>query len=137
MELRARKYQQAAVAYLVYGVIYLAGAIYLGRMGRGPEGSVWWYLVGAAIALGLPYLIWNQYTWVTRILSLLVLLRAVALARIAMRGGTEAVPLPWGGDMATWQGAILFMLVAAITGVLLARAGWERSPAREPHSLAR
>ena len=46
MDLRARKYNQAAIGYLVYGVLYLAGAIYLGRIGKGPAGTAWWYLLG-------------------------------------------------------------------------------------------
>ena len=49
MDLQARKYHQAAIGYLVYGLIYLAGAIYLGRIGKGPDGTVLWYLIGAAM----------------------------------------------------------------------------------------
>ena len=129
MDPRARKYTQAAIGYLVYGLIYLAGAIYLGRIGIGPEGTVWWYLIGAAMAVGFPFLIWKRFKWVTRILAVLVLVRVVGLARIAVRAGTEAVPLPWGGEIATSHGAIVFMLIAVGTCVLLARAGWQRSPA--------
>ena len=124
----ARKYQQAAIGYLVYGVIYLAGAIYLGRIGRGPDASAWWYLVGAAMAIGFPYLIWKRFKWATRILAVLIVVRVVGLARIA-RTGTESVPLPWGGEIAMSHGAIVFMFIALATGVLLARAGWQRSPA--------
>jgi hypothetical protein len=129
MDLRARKYNQAAIGYLVYGVIYLAGAIYLGRVGKGPDGTVWWYLIGAAMAFGFPCLIWKRFEWVTRILAVLVLVRVIGLVRIVVRGGTEPVPLPWGGEIATSHGAIVFMLVAATTCILLARAGWQRSPA--------
>jgi hypothetical protein len=125
----ARKYAQAAIAYLVYGLIYLAGAIYLGRIGKGPEGSVWWYLIGAAMAFGFPYLIWKRFKWVTRILAVLVLVRVIGLVRIAMRTGTETVALPWGGEIAVSHGAIAFMLVALVTSILLARAGWQRRPA--------
>lgn len=127
MDLRARKYKQAALGYLLYGVIYLAGAIYLGRIGKGPEGSVWWYVIGAAMAFGLPYLIWNRAKWVTRILAVLVFVRVLGLARIALRAGTEPVPLPWGGEIATSHGAAAFLLIAGLTCVLLARAGWQRS----------
>jgi hypothetical protein len=129
MDPGARKYNQAAIGYLAYGVIYLAGAIYLGRIGRGPDGTVWWYLLGAAMAFGFPYLIWKRFTWVTRILALLVLVRVVGLVRIAVRAGTEPVPVPWGGEIATSHGAIVFMVIAVTTCVLLARAGWQRSPA--------
>jgi len=128
MDLRSRKYNQAAVGYLVYGVIYLTGAIYLGQIGKGPEATVWWYVIGAAIAIGFPCLIWKRFTWVTRILAVLVLVRVIGLARIAVRTDTEPVPLPWGGEIATSHGAIVFMLIATATCILLARAGWQRSP---------
>jgi hypothetical protein len=129
MDLTARRYAQAAIGYLVYGVIYLAGAIYLGRIGRGPDATVWWYVIGAAIAFGFPCLIWKRFKWMTRILSVLVLVRVVGLVRIAVRADTAPVPLPWGGQIATSHGAIIFMLIALTTCILLARAGWQRSPA--------
>ena len=129
MDPRARKYNQAAIGYLVYGLIYLAGAIYLGRIGKGPSGTVWWYVIGAAMAFGFPYLIWKRFKWVTRILAVLVLVRVIGLVRIAARTGTEPVPLPWGGEIATSQGAFIFGLIAITTCILLARAGWQRSPA--------
>jgi hypothetical protein len=78
----------------VYGVIYLTGAIYLGSIGKGPDATVWWYVVGAAIAIGFPYLIWKRIKWVTRILALLLIVRVIGLVRIAVRRGTEPVPLP-------------------------------------------
>ncbi len=125
----ARKYREAAIGYLVYGVIYLAGAIYLGWIGKGPGGTVWWYLIGAAMALGFPCLIWKRFKWVTRILAVLVLVRVIGLVRVAARAGAEPVPLPWGGEIAMSNGAIVFMLIAVATFILLARAGWQRSPA--------
>src|SRR5262245_29588846 len=124
MDLRAGKYNQAAVGYLVYGAIYLTGAIYLGRIGKGPDATVWWYVIGAALAFGFPYVICKQFQWVTRILAVLVLVRVVGLVRIAVRPGREAVPLPWGGEIDMSHGAIVFMLIAATACILLARAGW-------------
>ena len=135
MDLRARKYHQAAIGYLVYGVIYLAGAIYLERIGEGPDGTVWWYVAGAAMAFGFPYLVWQRFKWVTRILAVLVLVRVIGLARIAVRASPEPVPLPWGGEIATWQGAIAFMLIAITTCMLLARAGWQAAQRDSDRSL--
>jgi hypothetical protein len=129
---QARKYNDAAIGYLVYGLIYLAGAIYLDRMGRGPDGTVWWYLIGAAMASGFPYLIWKRFKWVTRVLAVLVLVRVIGLARLAARPEPESVPLPWGGDIAVAHGAIVFMLIAVFTCILLARAGWQRSLSDRP-----
>ena len=129
MDPSARKYSQAAIGYLIYGVIYLAGAIYLGRIGKGPDATVWWYVIGAAMAIGVPFLIWKRFKWVTRILALLILVRVIGLVRIAVRADMEPVPLPWGGEIATSHGAIVFMLIAVATCILLARAGWQRGPA--------
>lgn len=123
----ARRYKQAAIGYLVYGLIYLAGAIYLGWIGKGPDGSVLWYLIGATIALGFPYLIWKRLKWITRVLAVLVLVRVIGLVRIAARVESDPVPLPWGGEIATSHGAIVFMLIAALACILLARAGWQRT----------
>lgn len=120
-----RRYNQAAIAYLVYGLIYLGGAIHLGRIGRGPEGGVWWYVVGGVMAFGFPYLIWKRFQWVTRILALLVLVRVLGLVRLALRTGHGTVPLPWGGEIETSHGASGFMIVALVTAFLLARAGWQ------------
>src|SRR5262245_19219202 len=134
MDHQARKYNQAAVGYFGYGLIYLAGAIYLGRIGKGPDANVLWYLVGAAIAFGVPYLIWRRFKWMTRALALLVLVRVIGLGRIAARAESDPVPLPWGGEIALWHGALVFMLIAVFTSILLARAGWQRSPAgASPH----
>ena len=129
IDLQARKYHQAAIGYLVYGLIYLAGAIYLGRIGIGPDGTVWWYLIGAAMAFGFPYLIWKRFKWMTRVLAVLVLVRVIGLVRIAARAESDTVPLPWGGEIATSHGAIVFTLIAVLTCIVLARAGWQRSPA--------
>src|SRR4029450_9721967 len=97
MDLRARKYNQAAIGYFVYGVIYLAGAIYLARIGKGPGGAVWWSFIGAAMAFGFPFLIWKRFKWVTPVLAVLVLVRVIGLVRIAARAESDPVPLPWGG----------------------------------------
>lgn len=126
---QAQRYQQAAIGYLVYGLIYLAGAVYLGRIGMGPGGTVWWYVLGALMAVGFPYLIWKRLKWVTRVLAVLVFVRVIGLARIAVRPDPEPVPLPWGGAVATSHGAIVFALLALATCFLLARAGWARSRA--------
>lgn len=129
MEPQAQRYQQAAIGYLVYGLIYLAGAVYLGRIGMGPGGTVWWYVLGALMAVGFPYLIWKRLKWVTRVLAVLVFVRVIGLARIAVRPDPEPVPLPWGGAIAMSHGAIAFALIALATCFLLARAGWARSRA--------
>jgi hypothetical protein len=90
------------------------------------------------MALGFPYLIWKRFKWMTRILALLVLVRVMGLVRIAARAESDRVPLPWGGEIATSHGAIVFMLIAVFTCILLARAGWQQPGGRmrpiESHS---
>lgn len=81
------------------------------------------------MAFGFPYLIWKRFKWMTRVLAVLVLARVIGLVRIAAQAESDPVPLPWGGEIATWQGAIVFMLIAVLTCILLARAGWQRSAA--------
>jgi hypothetical protein len=86
-----------------------------------------WYLIGATIAFGFPYVIWKRFKWMTRVLAVLVLVRVIGLARIAARAESDRVPLPWGGEIVTWHGAVIFMLVALLTCILLTRAGWQRT----------
>lgn len=126
MQTTSRKYRQAAVAYLIYGLIYLAGAIYLGQVGKGPPGGPLWYVIGALMALGFPVLIWFEFKWVTRALAILVFIRVIGLLRIGLRTERENVPLPWGGEISLQLGAFVFLLVAAVACFLLARAGWQR-----------
>lgn len=124
MSPRTQKYRQAALTYLIYGLLYLSGAVYLAQMDVVARSGWVWFLVGLIFVVVLPPLIWKEFKWVTRILAVLVFVRVLGLVRTILRVGGETVPLPGGGTLPMRVGAVVFLLVAAGTGVMLARAGW-------------
>lgn len=122
---RSPKYRDAAIGYFVYGLIYLAGAVHLSGIGEGPDAGWVWFVVGAAMVVLFPILIWLELKWLTRILSFLVALRVLGLIRLIENGSDATVELPWGGDIRMTYGAIVFLFVAAVECTLLIRAGWD------------
>jgi len=126
------KYHQAALTYLVYGFIYLNGAIYLAANDVVARSGWVWFAVGAAFILVLPPLIWYEYKWVTRILAVLVGVRVIGLGRTILNVGGETVPMPWGGALPMRYGAVVFLLVAVATGAMLVRAGWNLGAQENP-----
>ena len=87
MAARLEKFQQAALSYLIYGCLYLGGAIYVavtGIVGRAmtTRSGVIWFGVGAILIVLFPWLISKGYVWFTRILFFLVLFRAIGVARV-------------------------------------------------------
>jgi len=129
-----QRYRHAALAYMVYGLIYMAGAGHLGLTGasaRAAERGAWvWYVVGAAIVIIVPWLLTRGYVWFTRVLTLLLLVRMVGLMRLAT-GPTAQDPLPLvgGATVSTGTGAIAFAVVAAVAASFLARASFRRQAA--------
>ena len=121
---RTRKYRQAAAGYLIYGLIYLLGAMHLSGVGEGPATGWLWFIIGAAMAVIFPVLIWTELKWVTRILALLVAIRVIGLIRIIMQGDSAGIEMPWGGEIRLVHGAIIFAVIAAAECYLLVRAGW-------------
>ena len=131
------KFRQAAWTYLVYGAIYWVTALYLQLSAftvRGP--LLVWFGIGALIALGVPWLLVRRRRWFerwilsrrdfARILTVLVAVRAIAVAALALRGpGGLRMPSLGGGVPTNAWGAWVMALVAAITAVMLARAAWQ------------
>lgn len=130
------RFRQAAWTYFGYGVIYWVTALYLQLHVFRVRGSLLlWFAIGALIAVGVPGLLLRRRAWFerwilsrrdfARILAVLVGIRAVLVARIAIRG-PESMPMPGmgGGVPTTTAGAWLMALVAAVTAVMLARAAW-------------
>lgn len=132
MATRTKKYHQAALTYLVYGLIYLSGAVYLAANDVVARSGWVWFLVGVVFILVLPPLIWYEYKWVTRILAVLVGVRVIGLGRTILNVGGETVPMPWGGSLPMRVGAVVFLLIAAVTGAMLVRAGWDLGAKEEP-----
>lgn len=121
---RATKYHQAALTYLGYGLVYWLGGFYLIEAGVSEQDGVLWLVIGAVFVLVFPLLIWNGYTWFTRILAVLVLVRIGGLVHVMATDAGATVPLPWGGALRMVYGAAVFLVVAAITCFMLVRAGW-------------
>lgn len=134
---RETRFKQAALAYLIYGVIYLAGAVYLARMGvgargmTGAAGGIIWFILGALLIVVFPWLVskgagGRGYLWFARILTLLVAYRAFEVGRVMVAPRIPSVPLPGGGELPMSAGAALFFLVTLGTAGMLARAAWSR-----------
>ena len=133
MAIQQVKFRQAALSYLVYGCLYLAGAAYIaasGISGRAMTGRsvLVWFGVGAILVILFPWLISMGYVWFTRILVLLVLFRAVGVVRVIVRPTIAAVPLIGGIELPMRAGAFFFLFVTLGAGYMLARAAWDLSP---------
>jgi hypothetical protein len=117
---RARKFRQAAIAYLHYGLLYLLGAYALVErdlfpQARGPE----WMWFGAGIVIGAVVvwgLWWWQSPWFARAVWLLVALRLPTLIEGAFLGS--------GLDIAPGLYLAAGLVVLANLG-FLARAAWD------------
>jgi hypothetical protein len=134
---RETRFKQAAWAYLIYGVVYMGGAVYLAGRGigargmSGTTGGVIWFALGALFIVVFPWLISKGargagYLWFTRILALLVAYRAFELGRVALAPRLTSVPLPGGGEIPMALGAWVFFVITLVTMLMLARAAWSR-----------
>lgn len=133
MAIQQVKFRQAALSYLIYGCLYLAGAAYIatsGVSGRAmtARSTLVWFGVGAILVILFPWLINKGYVWFTRLLVLLVLFRAVGIVRVIVRPTIAAVPLIGGIELPMSLGAFFFLLVTLGAGYMLARAAWDLSP---------
>ena len=137
MATREEKFGQAAWAYFVYGVLYWATALYQRLSGSEVRGSWVWFVVGGVVAVGFPWLLARPRPWFerwvlsrrdfARILAVLVLIRAILVGWIALRG-PEGMRMPsmGGGVPTSGAGMWLMALVALVTAAVLARAAWSR-----------
>ena len=135
------RFRQAAVTYLAYGIVYWLVALYLElRVFAVAPRLLVWFVIGAAIAVGVPWLLWRRRAWFerwilcrrdfARILALLVALRAFVIAHLATQGSPSLrMPRFGGGIPRSPAGAWLMALIAAVAAVALARAAWAREPA--------
>ncbi len=138
MASRDARFKQAALAYLIYGIVYLGGAIYLAWVGVGARGmtsaraGIIWFLIGALFIVVFPWLIskgaqGRGYLWFTRVLTLLVAFRAFGVGQVMIAPTVTAVPLPGGGELSMSAGAALFFIITLATAAMLARAAWSRA----------
>ena len=127
MRLPTEPYRRAAIAYWVYGLVYMAGAVVLltperqgDRMGIPYQV---WYLVGVAVWFGLPPLIWRGARRLSQVLCVLVGVKAMWLVTkqgLALGQGESPLVYNW-----------FFAVVAMGTSVLLYRAAFSRRATSE------
>ena len=134
------RYRQAAWTYVAYGIIYWLGGLALAQSGLGPRGmergGAAWFIVGALFVAVLPWLLVRPRGWFdrwvlsrrdfARILTLLVAVRAIEVARIARAPRAETLPV-LGLDVSMRAGAWAFCLLTVVTAGMLARAAWSRA----------
>jgi hypothetical protein len=138
---REARYRQAARTYVGYGVVYWLGGLILASGGLGPRGmergGTAWFVVGALLVVVFPWLLLRERGWFdrwvlsrrdfARVLTLLVALRAVEVARIARAPRAETVSI-LGLAVSMRAGGWVFCLLTVLTAVMLARAAWSREP---------
>ena len=125
------RYRQAAITYLIYGIIYFSGAAYITAIGmtrRGFEGIGGYIFFGIALMflIAFPILIWRENKWFTRILSIVIGYRIFELFRIVFGDSDKMVPVPGGAEISMQVGAGIFLVVALVTMGMLIRAGWQK-----------
>ena len=139
------RFRDAARAYLVYGVIYWIGGVWLAFHGVGVRGDLagrgmLWLVLGLVFVVGIPYLLRRPRPWFerwflgrrdfARILTLFMAIRAWAVLRVALRSETASVAAPWGGDVTFRAGAAVFFIVTIVAALFVAVAAW--SPDQGP-----
>jgi len=109
-------YKKAAISYAIYGVVYMLGAVLELNEARMKVfwGFVpWWsfYVVGAALVLSMPFLIYRKIRWLTGVLAFGVAGKTLYLIYSQGRNvtrGDETDPYNW-----------FFAVVALITTAFL------------------
>jgi hypothetical protein len=133
-------FRAAARAYFAYGVVYLAGGLYLiyrgvGVMGAATGGAtartmLTWGSLGLIPLVVIPWLLARRWSWLRGWLSrrtfawlvaALLAIRAFKVGEIAIRGGAS-VPAPWGGQITFQAGAVVFLCVTLIALLFVVRA---------------
>jgi hypothetical protein len=139
------RFRDAARAYLVYGIIYWIGGVWLAFHGVGVSGDfagrgILWLVLGLIFVIAIPYLLRRPRAWFerwilgrrdfARILTLFMAVRAWAVLRVALRTETASVAAPWGGEITFRAGAAVFFIVTIVAALFVAVAAW--SPDQEP-----
>ena len=133
------RFRDAARAYLVYGIVYWIGGVYLALHGVGVRGEmmragVSWIILGLVFVIAIPYLLRRRRAWFerwilsrrdfARILTILMAVRAWHVLRIVLRPETASVNAPWDGEITFRAGAAVFFLVTIIALLFVAIAAW-------------
>ena len=133
------RFRDAARAYLVYGIVYWIGGVYLALHGIGVRGEmmragVMWIILGLIFVVGIPFVLWRRRRWFerwilsrrdfARILTVLMVVRAWHVLRVVLRPETASVAAPWDGEITFRAGAAVFFLVTIVALLFVALAAW-------------
>jgi len=133
------RFRDAARAYLVYGIVYWVGGVWLAFQGVGVRGELagrgmMWIVLGLVFVVGIPYLLRRPRPWFerwilgrrdfARILTLFMVVRAWAVLRVVLRPETATVAAPWGGEITFRAGAAVFFMVTIVAALFVAVAAW-------------
>ena len=146
-EIEAR-FRLAARAYLLYGIVYWVGGLYLLAQGVGVMGGTeaprgrtlaFWAVAGLVPMLLVPYLLAARRRWFerwvlsrrdfARVIAVLLAFRAWKVSQVALHPAGATVAAPWGGTVSFQIGAALFLVVTVAALAAVARAAWAREPA--------
>ncbi len=125
----ALRFRYAAIAYAVYGIVYMVGGV----LELTPERRVtfwgfmpWWafYVAGALILFTLPIFVWQGVRWLALTLCFFTAFKALWMVGIQGRRLATGDPT----DLFDW----VFSTVAAIAAGLLLNAGLNRAPRPPP-----
>ena len=138
----------AARAYLLYGIVYWIGGLYLVFHGVGVMGSMegrrfgtlaFWALAGLVPLLLIPYLLQARRRWFerwifsrrdfARVVALFLAFRAWKIGQVAVHDHGGSVPTPWGCAISFRAGAALFLVITVVALAAIARAAWVRDDA--------
>jgi hypothetical protein len=133
-------YRAAALAYAIYGLVYLVGGLYLISQGVGVMGAptsgattqamMRWGVVGLLPLVAIPWLLSRPWTWFGGLVSRrtfawlvagLLAIRAFKVGEVALRGGASAAA-PWGGQISFRVGAAVFLVFTLMALVSVVRA---------------
>lgn len=142
----ADPYRAAALAYAIYGLVYLVGGLYLVSQGVGVMGGrasgatgpamLRWGLTGLLPLIAIPWLLSRPWTWFGGIVSrrvfawlvaALLAIRAFKVGQVALHGGAS-VAAPWGGQISFQAGAAVFLAFTLVALALIVRAAARPQP---------
>jgi hypothetical protein len=141
------RFRDAARAYLIYGIVYWIGGVWLALHGVGVRGElagagILWIVLGLIFVVGIPYLLRRRRAWFerwilgrrdfARILTLFMAIRAWSVLRVVLRPETATVAAPWGGEVTFRTGAAVFFIVTVVAALFVAVAAWaqDQEPAQ-------